>query len=135
MAKSKSDTVIQRRRLSPSHVRELSAYYEKGGTNYWTYAPKPKGIYFSASTFEQEEGSAVRTYTIQPGGETPGDGYMCVFEIDRYRPKLLRELSERIEAHAEAIHALCDGGTPSDMTRLRAILDGSFVPPVREPAE
>lgn len=113
--------LVHRRRLSDTHVRELDVYYDKGGMNYWDYSQKPKGIYFSASLYQDAEGSAFKTWT---SGQK-GDGYILVEPLDRYRPKALRDVRARVLARAEAIHALLDVGDADALARLKAILGGT----------
>ena len=120
--------LIHTKRISSTQIRELSVYYDKGGTNYFDYSQKPKGIYFSSTVYEQEEGSSWRTLKIGLGARTPGVGYICVVPLTYYRPKALREVRERVATHAEAIHALCDAGDAAAMDRLKAILTGAVVP-------
>ena len=116
-----SSTRVHTKRLSPTRVRELGVAYDKGGMNYWDYSQKPKGIYFSASLYQDVEGSDFRTWST---GQK-GDGYLLVVPLDRYRPKPLREVRARVLAHAEAIHALLDTADADAMARLRAILAGT----------
>ena len=120
--------LVHAKRISSTHVRELEVYYDKGGLNYFDYKTRPKGIFFSSSVFEQEEGSMWKTYKIGIGRNTPGVGYICVVPLDTYRPKPLREVRERVEAHAEAIHALCGVGDAEAVEQLKAILTGAVVP-------
>ncbi|WP_299845184.1 hypothetical protein [uncultured Jannaschia sp.] len=117
---------VHAKRISPTQVRELEVYYDKGGLNYFDYKTKPKGIFFSSSVFEQEEGSMWKTYKIGMGCNTPGVGYVCIVPLETYRPKPLREVRERVEANAEAIHALCDIGDAEALEQLKAILAGEI---------
>ena len=126
--------LVHAKRISPTHVRELEVYYDKGGLNYFDYKTKPKGIFFSSSVFEQEEGSMWKTYTVGIGRNTPGVGYICVVPLDAYRAKPLREVRARVETHAEAIHALCDIGDAEALEQLKAILTGEAVPSPAEAA-
>ena len=64
--------------------------------------------------------------------DKPGVGYICVVPLDDLPPKALREVRERVEAHAEAIHALCDIGDAQALAQLKAILTGEMVPPREE---
>ena len=112
---------VHAKRLSPTHVRELGAAYDKGGISCWDHSPKPKGIYVSAALYEQPEGSAFKTWRT---GQK-GDGCILVAPLDRYCPKPLKEVRARVLAHAEAIHALLDAGDGEAMARLKAILAGT----------
>ena len=127
MATTKQPRLVHRQRLSPTHIRELDVYYDVGGMNYWDYSRKPKGIYFSATVYEQPEGSAWRTLTVGPGSDRRGVGYVCVVPLERYRPKPLREVRDRVAAHAETIHTLCEAGDPEALAHLRVILAGGAV--------
>ena len=127
------ERLVHTKRMSPTHIRELSVYYDKGGINYFDYSTKPKGIFFSSTVYEQEEGSIWKTLKIGLGAKTPGVGYICVVPLTNYRPKALREVRERVEAQAQAIHALCDVGDTAAMDQLKAILTGAVVP--ASPAE
>ena len=126
-----AERLVHKKRISSTHIRELDVYYDKGGMNYWDYNQKPKGIFFASTVFEQEEGSAWKTLKIGIGSKTPGVGYVLVTPLDNYRPKALREVRARVEAHAEAIHALCDKGDAEALAQLKAILTGA-ISPVRE---
>ncbi len=119
-----TDRLVHKARISPTHIRELDVYYDKGGMNYFDYSQKPKGIFFSSTVYEQEEGSIWKTLKIGIGLKTPGVGYILVVPLTNYRPKALREVRARVEAHAEAIHALCDVGDAEAMAQLKAILIG-----------
>ena len=116
--------LVHRHRLSDTHVRELDVYYDVGGMNYWDYSRKPKGIYFSASLYQDAEGSALKTWT----SGRAGDGYILVEPLDRYRPKALKDVRARVLAQAEAIHALLDVGDADALARLKAILTGALAP-------
>ena len=127
-----SEKLVHTKRLSPTHIRELGVYYDKGGMNYWDYSTKPKGIFFDSTVYEQEEGSAWKTLKVDVAAKTPGVGYILVVPLTNYRPKALREVRERVEAQAEAIHALCDVGDAAALERLKAILTGTVVPSCEE---
>ena len=107
-----TSTRVHTKRLSPTHVRELSVAYDKGGINYWDYSQKPKGIYFTSALYQDAEGSDFRIWST---GQR-GDGYILVVPLDRYRPKPLKEVRARVLAHAEAL------------ARLKAILAGTATP-------
>ena len=106
--------------------------YDKGGINYFDYSTKPKGIFFSSTVYEQEEGSIWKTLKVGLGQGKPGVGYICVVPLDRYRPKALKEVRARVEAHAERIHALCEVGDAAALAELKAILTGATVPQTGE---
>ncbi len=127
-----TERLVHTKRLSSTHIRELNVYYDKGGMNYFDYSQKPKGIFFSSTVFEQEEGSMWKTLKVGLGRTTPGAGYVCVVPLDRYRLKALREVRARVEAHAERIHALCDAGGTEALAELKAILTGATVPQAGE---
>ncbi|PZX14232.1 hypothetical protein LX81_03031 [Palleronia aestuarii] len=118
--------LVHTKRISPKEIRELDVYYDKGGLNYFDYTTKPKGIFFSSTVYEQEEGSIWKTLKIGLGKSKPGVGYICVVPLDAYRAKALRQVRERVEAHAEAIHALCDIGDAQALEQLKAILSGEI---------
>jgi hypothetical protein len=120
--------LVHTKRISPSHIRELDVYYDKGGINYWDYSEKPQGIFFTSTVFEQEEGSSWKTLKVGLGSRTPGVGYICVVPLTKYRPKALRDVRKRVVAHAEAIHALCDIGDAAALDQLKAILTGAVEP-------
>ena len=120
--------LVHEKRISPKEVRELEVYYEKGSINYWDYSTKAKGIYFATRVYEHEEGATWKTYKFGVGEKTPGVGYICVVPLDTYRPKALREVRARVEAHVEAIHALCQVGDAEALEQLKAILTGAVVP-------
>lgn len=120
--------LVHTKRISPTHIRELDVYYDKGGMNYFDYSTKPKGIFFSSTVFEHEEGSTWKTLKVGIGAKTPGVGYILVVPLTNYRPKALREVRERVEAHTEAIHALCAVGDAEALEQLKAILTGAAVP-------
>ena len=120
--------LVHTKRLSTTHIRELDVYYDKGGMNYFDYSTKPKGIYFSSTVSEQKVGSAWKTTSYGVGRSIPGNGYLCVVPLERYRPKALREVRARVEAHAEAIHALCGKGDAEALEQLKGILTGAVVP-------
>ena len=127
-----SDRLVHTKRISPREIRELSVYYDKGGINYFDYSTKPKGIFFSSTVYEQEEGSIWKTLKVGLGQGKPGVGYICVVPLDRYRPKALKEVRARVEAHAERIHALCEIGDAAALAELKAILTGATVPQTGE---
>jgi hypothetical protein len=116
-----SKTHVHTERLSDTYIRELSVAYDKGGINYWDYSQQPKGIYFRSSLYEQPEGSIWKTWTT---GQK-GDGYILVVPLDRYRPKALREVTERVLANADRIHALLDAADAHALTELKTILTGA----------
>ena len=122
-----TERLVHRHRLSDTHIRELDVYYDKGGTNYWDYSKKPKGIYFASTVYEQPVGSQMRSLTIGVGAQTPGVGYILVVPLRNYRPKALREVRARVETHTDAIHALCAVGDSASMAKLRMILTGTEV--------
>ena len=93
---------------------------------------KPKSIFFSSTVYEHEEGSTWKMLKVGLGESKPGIGYICVVPLTRYRPKALREVRERVESHAEAIHALCDVGDAAALEQLKAILTGAVVPATAE---
>lgn len=124
--------LVHTKRISPKEIRELEVYYDKGGINYFDYSTKPKGIYFRSAVIEHEEGSIWKTYKIGIGRSRPGEGYICVVPLTNYRPKALREVRERVEAHADAIHRLCETGDTEAMESLKAILAGEVVPAATE---
>jgi hypothetical protein len=124
--------LVHTKRISPSEIRELSVYYDKGGINYFDYSTKPKGIFFSSTVYEQEEGSIWKTLKVGLGQGKPGVGYICVVPLDRYRPKALKEVRARVKAHAERIHALCEIGDAAALAELKAILTGETVPQTGE---
>ena len=127
-----SDRLVHTKRISPKEIRELAVYYDKGGINYFDYSTKPKGIFFSSTVYEQEEGSIWKTLKVGLGQSKPGVGYICVVPLDRYRPKALKEVRSRVEAHAERIHALCGVGDTEALAKLKAILTGETVPASEE---
>ena len=126
------DRLVHTKRISPKEIRELDVYYDKGGMNYFNYTTKPKGIFFSSTVYEHEEGSTWKTLKVGLGESKPGVGYICVVPLTNYRPTALREVRERVEAHAEAIHALCDVGDAAALEQLKAILTGAVVPATAE---
>lgn len=119
--------LVHTKRLSPTHFHELDVYYDRGGTNYWDYSQKLKGIYFASTVFEQEEGSILKTLKIGIGSKTPGVSYILVVPLETYRPRALREVRARVEVHAETMHALCDVDGASALRELKAILTGASV--------
>ena len=123
-----TERLVHTHRISDTHIRELDVYYDKGGMNYFDYSTKPKGIFFSSTVYEQEVGSIWKTLKVGIGAKTPGVGYILVVPLENYRPKALREVRARVEAHADAIHALCAVGDTASMEKLKAILTGAGVP-------
>ena len=117
--------LVHTKRLSDTRIRELGVYYDKGGINYFDYSTKPKGIYFDSTVYEQAEGSPIKTLSVGLADRRPGVGYILVIPLDRYRPRALREVRERVETHAETIHALCDVGNAAALEKLKAILTGA----------
>ncbi|MEO1139397.1 MAG: hypothetical protein AAFW87_08065 [Pseudomonadota bacterium] len=117
-------TLVHTKRLTKTNIRELSVYYEKGGTNYWDYSQKPKGIYFSPGLYEQVPGSGIKSWKT---GQ-PGDGYILVTPLERYSRKALRLVRERVEEHADQIHAMFDHG--GNVENLKALLRGEDFEPV-----
>lgn len=117
-------TLVHTKRLTKTNIRELSVYYEKGGTNYWDYSQKPKGIYFSTGLYEQVPGSGIKSWKT---GQ-PGDGYILVTPLERYSRKALRLVRERVEEHADQIHAMFDHG--GNVENLKALLRGEDFEPV-----
>lgn len=130
-------TLVHTKRLTETNIRELSVYYDKGGVNYWNYDQKPKGIYFSTGLYEQVPGSGIKSWKT---GQ-PGDGYILVTPLERYSRKALRLVRERVEEHADQIHAMFDHG--GNVENLKALLRGEKIVPVKiagdqasaEPAE
>ena len=116
--------LVHTKRLSETRIRELSVYYDKGGMNYWDYAQKPKGIYFSTGLYEQVPGSGIKSWKT---GQK-GDGYILVTSLDRYSRKALRLVRERVEEHAAQIHAMFDQG--GDIENLKCLLRGEPFMPV-----
>jgi hypothetical protein len=125
--KPQQPRVVHTRHLSSTHIRELEVYYDAGGMNYWDHSAKPRGIYFASTVYEQAEGSPVRTLTVGVGAQGKGTGYLCVVPLDRYRPRPLREVSDRVLVHAETIHALCEAGDAEALAHLKVILAGGAV--------
>ncbi len=121
-------TLVHTKRISPKEIRELDVHYDKGGMNYFDYSTKPKGIFFRSTIYKHEEGSIWKTLKIGLGKSKPGVGYICVVPLERYRPKALKEVRARVEAHAKRIHALCDVGDAEALAELKAILTGETVP-------
>lgn len=116
-------TLVHTKRLTETNIRELSVYYDKGGINYWDYSQKPKGIYFSTGLYEQVPGSGIKSWKT---GQ-PGDGYILITPLERYSRKALRLVRERVEEHADQIHAMFDHG--GNVTDLKALLRGEdFIP-------
>lgn len=111
-------TTVDTKRLSETHIRELSVYYEKGGMNYWDYSQKPKGIYFSSMVYKQAEGDNFRSWTR---GQQ-GDGYLLVTPLNNYSSKQLRLVVERVEEQAERIHELLS--TEGNRDELLRVLQG-----------
>ncbi|KIN69891.1 hypothetical protein Z945_3783 [Sulfitobacter noctilucae] len=130
-------TLVHTKHLTETNIRELSVYYDKGGVNYWNYDQKPKGIYFSTGLYEQVPGSGIKSWKT---GQ-PGDGYVLVTPLERYSRKALRLVRERVEEHADQIHAMFDHG--GNVENLKALLRGEEFAPVEidgdqapaEPAE
>ena len=119
-------TLVHKKRISPTHIRELDVHYDRGGINYFDYSTKPKGIFFRSTVYEHEEGSAFKTYKIGLGEPQRGVGYICVVPLDRYRAKALKDVRQCVETHAEAIYALCDIGDAKALEQLKAILAGEI---------
>ena len=124
--------LVHTKRISTKEIRELSVTYDKGGINTFDYSTKPKGMFFSSTVYEQEEGSIWKTLKVGLGQGKPGVGHICVVPLDRYRPKALKEVRARVEAHAERIHALCGVGDGEALAELKAILTGGTVPQAGE---
>ncbi len=122
-------TLVHTKRLSETNIRELSVYYDKGGMNYWDYSQKPKGIYFSTGLYEQVPGSGIKSWKT---GQK-GDGYILITPLKRYSRKALRLVRERVEEHADQIHAMFDHG--GDVGNLKALLRGEPFTPVEIKAE
>ena len=120
---------IHTKYLGENRYRDLNVYYSKGGINYWDYSTKPKGIYFASQlyTLSGPPGQTIRSWST---GQK-GDGYICVTELDRYRPSELKAVIARVEARADAIHDLLDGNG-GDALDLTAYLRGesSVVTPI-----
>ncbi len=113
--------LVHRHRLSDTHVRELAVYYDKGGMNYWDYSRKPKGIYFSASLYQDVEGSAFKTWT----SGRAGDGYILVEPLDRYRPRRSRTCARACSPKPRPSTRCSTWATP---TRWRASRRSSAAP-------
>ena len=111
---SKNHTV-HTKSLGENRYRDLNAYYDKGGMNYWDYSTKPKGIYFASQCYSKSEG--IRSWST---GQK-GDGYLLITPLDRYRPTALRTLQGRIKDNADQIHTLIEAGK---ITELQALLSG-----------
>lgn len=120
-------TLVHTKRLTETRIRELSVYYDKGGMNYWTHSQKPKGIYFSTGLYEQVPGSGIKSWKT---GQK-GDGYILITPLERYSRKALRLVRERVEEHADQIHAMFDHG--GDVENLKALLRGKPFTPVEVP--
>ena len=127
-----SDRLVHTKRISPREIRELYVYYDKGGINYFDYSTKPKGIFFSSTVYEQEEGSIWRTLKVGLGRASPAWATSALSPLDRYRPKALKEVRQRVESHADRIHALCAVGDAEALEELKAILTGETVPQTGE---
>lgn len=111
------DRTVHTKRFGQTRYRDLQVYYDKGGINYWDYSRKPKGIYFASHCYRRSGGC--KTWST---GQK-GDGYICVIELERYKPTALRAVCQRVEQEAEAIHALLDGRGGS-IIELTAFLRG-----------
>ena len=110
---SKNHTV-HTKSLGENRYRDLDAYYDKGGINYWDYSNKPKGIYFASHCYSKSDG--FRSWST---GQK-GDGYLLITPLDRYRPTALRVLQTRIQEHADQIHSLIESGKVAELKLLLA---------------
>jgi hypothetical protein len=101
------DETVHTQFLGDTRYRDLKVTYDKGGINYWNYSTKPKGIYFSSFCYTRSGG--FKSWTT---GQK-GDGYLLAVPLERYSSKQLRLVRERVEAQADAIHAILsvDGGS------------------------
>ncbi len=106
------ERTIHTKHLGETRYRDLNVYYEKGGTNYWDYSQKPKGIYFASSKYKK-----VGSMTSWSTGQK-GDGYMLITPLERYSRKQLSILQERVRNHADLIHDLLDESDVGNLTRL-----------------
>ena len=106
---------VHTKSLGENRYRDLDAYYDKGGMNYWDYSTKPKGIYFASHCYSKSGG--IRSWST---GQK-GDGYLLITPLDRYRPTALRTLQARIKEHADQIHTLIEAGK---ITELKLLLAG-----------
>ena len=111
------DKTVHTKSLGDNRYRDLQVYYDKGGVNYWDYSSKLKGIYFASHCYTRS-GS---TTTWQVGQK--GDGYLLAVPLERYSPTQLRLVRERVEAQAEAIHAIMSGERGS-IAQLQSYIRG-----------
>lgn len=111
------DNAVFTQPLGDDNYRDLQVYYDKGGINYWTYEQKPKGIYFAVHRYKRSGGM-----TSWSTGQQ-GDGYMLITPLERYSPKALRLVRERVEQNAILICQLLSGG---DAHLVRELLEGKM---------
>jgi hypothetical protein len=97
---------IHTKRLNPTHIRELSVYYDKGGVSMFSYRQKPKGIYLRSTVSEHTEGSNWKTWRM----DQPTDGYLLVTPLERYKPTALKSVTERVASHPDVVHGLLEAG-------------------------
>jgi hypothetical protein len=119
-----NDKTVHTRNPGANRYRDLQVYYEKGGTNYWDYSQKPRGIYFASHQYRREGG--VLSWT---SGQK-GDGYLLATPLAVYSAKALRLVRERVEANAERIHDILDGRAGT-LAELQAIVTGTPVTDLR----
>ena len=111
------DKTVHTQPLGDNRFRDLQVYYDKGGMNYWDYSAKPKGIYFASHCYTRS-GSTTTWATGQKG-----DGYLLAVPLERYSAKQLRLVRERVEAQADAIHAIMSGAAGT-VAQLQAYISG-----------
>ncbi|WP_298938009.1 hypothetical protein [uncultured Ruegeria sp.] len=112
------DKTVHKKNLKDNLWRDLQVYYDKGGTNFWSYEPKPKGIYFSSHIYRLIGTEAGNIKTWSTGQK--GDGYLLIVPLERYSAKQLRLVRERVEADPERIHTMLDQGKVTELKQLLA---------------
>ncbi|EEE35168.1 hypothetical protein RKLH11_4342 [Rhodobacteraceae bacterium KLH11] len=113
------DKTVHKRNIKDNLWRDLQVYYDKGGTNFWSYEQKPKGIYFASHIYRLNGTEAGNIRTWSTGQK--GDGYLLIVLLERYSAKQLRLVRERVEVDPERVHTLLDQGK---IKELRQILSG-----------
>ena len=97
------DRTVHTKDLGNNRYRDLIVCYEKGCMNYWNNTVLAKGIYLV--TFSYGPKGTVTTWSTRRGG----DSYLCVVELPKYRPSVLKAIRDRVEAEADAIHDVFEG--------------------------
>jgi hypothetical protein len=115
---SKRET-IHTKRLSETHIRELSVGYKKAEMSYYDYKTRPCGIYLHSTVSEHAEGSMWKTWR---NGQ-PTDGWVLVQELQRYKPTALRTVEGLVRGNPDLVHELLEA---SAIGTLKAFLRGEI---------